>query len=155
MKPNGSLTTLFPDVRVKSVVEVRGADGCGPELTKALAALWKGILYERSARAAAFEPVRGLSLDDRRAFAVAAGREGLMGRLPDGRTVAEIARVVVKAASDGLCRQRCCGERGNDERFWLAPIEERLASLRSPADDALEVFERAGGRALAEHLRCA
>jgi len=149
------LTTLFPDVRVKSVVEVRGADGSGPELTKALAALWKGILYDREARAAAFEPVRGLSLADRRAFVVAAGREGLAGRLPDGRGVLSVAREVVGAAAAGLCRQRCCGDRGDDERLWLAPLEERILSGRSPADEALEVHAREGDRALAAFLRCA
>jgi glutamate--cysteine ligase len=149
------LTTLFPDVRVKSVVEVRGADGCTPELTKALAALWKGILYDREARAAAFEPVRRLSLEDRRAFVVAAGREGLAGRLPDGRGVLDVAREVVSAASEGLCRQRCCGQRGDDERLWLAPLQERIASGRSPADDALEALSRGGDRALASFLRCA
>ena len=149
------LTTLFPDVRVKSVVEVRGADACDAELTKALPALWKGLLYDRTARAAALEPVRGLSLEDRRAFALAAGKDGLAGKLPDGRTVAEIARIVLKAAADGLCRQRCCGEGGDDERLWLAPLSERVASGRSPADDALEVFLRDGDRALAAFLRCA
>jgi len=149
------LTTLFPDVRVKSVLEVRGADGNGPELTKALAALWKGILYDRAARAAALEPVRSLSLDDRRAFVLAAGRDGLAGRLPDGRRVADVARVVVDAAAAGLCRERCCGDRGDDERLWLAPLAERVASGRSPADDALEAFERGGDRALAAFLRCA
>jgi glutamate--cysteine ligase len=149
------LTTLFPDVRVKSVIEMRGADGNGPALTKALVALWKGILYDRTARAAAFEPVRTLSLEDRRAFLLAAGREGLAGRLPDGRRIAEIAGRVVEAAAAGLCRQRCCGERGDDERPWLAPLAERAASGRSPADDALEVLERDGDRALAAFLRCA
>jgi glutamate--cysteine ligase len=149
------LTTVFPDVRVKAVVEVRGADACGPELTKALVALWKGILYDREARAEAFEPVRGLSLEDRRAFVVAAGRSALEGRLPDGRRIAEVARAVVEAASRGLCRQRCCGDRGDDERLWLAPLAERAASGRSPADDALEVLARGGDRALATFLRCA
>jgi glutamate--cysteine ligase len=149
------LTTVFPDVRVKSVVEVRGADANGPELTKALAALWKGILYDREARAAALDPVSRLSQEERRAFVEVAGREGLAGRLPDGRAVAEIARAAVDAASRGLCRQRCCGDRGDDERLWLTPIEERIASRRSPADDALEVLARGGDRALAALLRCA
>jgi glutamate--cysteine ligase len=149
------LTTVFPDVRVKSVVEVRGADANGPELTKALVALWKGILYDRAARAAAFEAVRGLSIEERRAFAEVAGRDGLAGRLADGRTVREVARAVVDAAARGLCDQRCCGERGEDERRWLAPLSERAASGRSPADDALEVHARGGDRALAAFLRCA
>jgi glutamate--cysteine ligase len=149
------LTTVFPDVRVKSVVELRGADANGPELTKALVALWKGILYDRAARAAAFEAVRGLSLEDRRAFAAVAGREGLGGRLADGRTVRDVAGAVVDAAARGLCSQRCCGDRGEDERLWLAPLSERVASGRSPADDALEVLAKGGDRALAAFLRCA
>jgi glutamate--cysteine ligase len=68
--------------------------------------------------------------------------------------VLEIARALLDAASDGLCRQHCCGERGEDERMWLDPLRARVASGRAPADDALEAFRR-GPRALAEHLRCA
>jgi len=149
------LTTVFPDVRVKAVVEVRGADACGPEMTKALAALWKGLLYDREARAWAFEAVSRFSLAERRAFVEAAGRDGLSGRAPDGRPIVELARTLLDAAANGLCRQRCCGEGGDDERVWLAPLRERAASGRSPADDALEVLAKDGPRALAAFLRCA
>jgi glutamate--cysteine ligase len=149
------LTTLFPDVRVKSVVEVRGADACGPELTKALTAFWKGILYDRAARAEAFEAVGPLSLEERRAFIEVAGRDALQGRLPGGRTVRDVAGAVVAAARRGLGRQHCCGDRGDDECQWLAPLAERAASGRAPADDALEVFGKGGDRALAAFLRCA
>jgi len=148
------LTTVFPDVRVKSVVEVRGADACGPELSKALVALWKGILYDRGARAEAFEAVGSLSLDERRAFVEVAGRDGLAGRIA-GRRVRDIAGAVVEAAARGLAREHCCGEGGKDECLWLAPLRERVASGRSPADDALEVFAKGGDRALASFLRCA
>ena len=148
------LTTLFPEVRVKGVVEVRGADACDAPMTKALLALWKGVLYDREARAWAWDAVRTLSVADRRALMETACREGLAGVAPDGRAVAEIARTVLDAASGGLCRQSCCGERGEDERVWLAPLEARVASRRAPADDALDAFRR-GPRALAEHVRCA
>ena len=148
------LTTLFPDVRVKGVVEVRGADSCDLPMTKALLALWKGILYEREARARAWDLVKDFDAAERRSFVRAAGKDGLAGRAPGGRPIAEIARALLDAASDGLCRQSCCGERGQDERIWLAPLAERAASRRSPADDALDAFRR-GPRALAEHLRCA
>jgi glutamate--cysteine ligase len=149
------LSTLFPDVRVKGVVEVRGADACGPEMTKALLALWKGILYDRDARAWAWDAVKRFTVPERVALMQAAGREGLAGRAPDGATLRDIAGTLVEAASAGLCRQNCCGERGEDERRWLAPLSERVASGRSPADDALEVFRREGDRGLATHLRCA
>ncbi len=149
------LTTLFPDVRVKGVVEVRGADACDAAMTKALAALWKGILYDRESRAAAFELVKGLGVPARRALGSAAGRDGLAARLPDGRTLAAVAVELVELAARGLCRQKCCGQRGEDERVWLEPLRDRAERERSPADDALDAFRRGGSRALAAHLRVA
>jgi glutamate--cysteine ligase len=148
------LTTLFPEVRVKGVVEVRGADACDAAMTKALLAFWKGVLYDREARAWAWDVVRRFTVPERRAFTEAAGRDGLAAVAPDGRPIAEIARTLLDASAGGLCRQSCCGERGQDERIWLAPLEARVEARRSPADDALEAFRR-GPRALAEHLRCA
>lgn len=148
------LTTLFPEVRVKGVVEVRGADACDAPMAKALLAFWKGILYDREARAWAWDCVRRLTLEQRRAFTEAAGRDGLAAVAPDGRPIAELARTLLDAAAGGLCRQSCCGERGEDERVWLVPLEARVEARRSPADDALDAFRR-GPRALAEHARCA
>ncbi len=149
------LTTLFPDVRVKGVVEVRGTDACDLRMTQALVAFWKGILYDREARAAAWDAVKGFTLAERRAFMEAAGRDGLAAKAPDGRPMAELARALVEVASGGLCRQRCCGQRGDDERVWLAPLEERAREARCPADESLAVFRRGGPRAMAEHVRCA
>ncbi len=148
------LTTLFPEVRVKGVVEVRGADSCDASMTQALLAFWKGVLYDREARAWAWDTVKRFTIAERRAFMESAGRDALAGRAPDGRTIAEVARVLLDAASAGLCRQNCCGEKGQDERIWLGPLEERAASGRSPADEALDAL-RLGPRALAEKLRCA
>ena len=149
------LSTLFPEVRVKGVVEVRGADCCDAAMTKALAAFWKGLLYDRASREEAFGLVRDVSVEDRRRLSLAAGREGLQARLPDGRTLQELTREVVEIAARGLCAQHCCGGRGEDERVWLEPLRARAESGRSPADDALAVFRKGGNRALAEHWRLA
>lgn len=148
------LTTLFPEVRVKGVVEVRGADAVGPGLTEALAAFWKGILYDRQSREMAWEAVSRFTPAERRDLMDAAGREGLAGPAPDGRSLGRILGALLEAASAGLCRQGCCGEKGEDERVWLAPLQERAASGRSPADDALEAFRRGGPAALAAAQRC-
>jgi glutamate--cysteine ligase len=149
------LTCLFPDVRVKGVVEVRGADACDGPMTKALPAFWKGLLYDRQACAAAWEELRAWTLAERRALLHQAALEGLAARTPDGRTLREVARALLRISAEGLCRQRCCGERGADERVWLRPLEERAESGRSPADEALEAFRRGGDRGLAEALRVA
>jgi glutamate--cysteine ligase len=149
------LSTIFTDVRVKGVVEVRGADAVDPPMVRALLALWKGILYDRDSRDWAWDQVKRWTLEERRRLASATGREALRARTPDGRTLGELAGVLVDAAKLGLCRQHCCGQRGEDERIWLAPLEARVASGRSPAEEALEAFRRGGDRALAAHLRCA
>jgi glutamate--cysteine ligase len=149
------LSTVFTEVRVKGVVEVRGADAGGPEMIRALLAFWKGIFYDRDSRAWAWDAVKRWSLEGRRALTRAAGRDGLRAPTPDGRTLATLAGELVEAARLGLCRQHCCGDRGEDEQIWLAPLDERVASGRTPADEALERFRAGGPRALAEHLRCA
>ncbi len=149
------LSTLFPEVRVKGVVEVRGADACDAAMTRALLAFWKGLLYDRQARDWAWDAVRKLTVPERRALMVAAGRQGLQARLPDGRTLAEVAGTLLDAAEGGLCRQHACGERGDDERKYLAPLRARAESGRCPADEALDAFRAGGPRALAAHLRCA
>ncbi len=149
------LTTLFPEVRVKGVVELRGADAGDAAHAKSLVAFWKGIFYDIGARERAWELVRGLSVPERRALMSAAGRDGLAARLPDGRTLSEVARELIEAAAEGLCRQHCCGQRGQDERVWLEPLRARAESGRSPADEALDAFRRGGDAALREHLRVA
>jgi glutamate--cysteine ligase len=149
------LSTLFPEVRVKGVVEVRGADACDAGMTRALLAFWKGLLYDQQARDWAWDAVRRYTVPQRRALMVAAGREALQARTPDGRTLAELSGTLLDAAEAGLCRQHACGEKGEDERKFLAPLRERAVSGRAPADEALEVFRARGPRALAEHLRCA
>jgi glutamate--cysteine ligase len=149
------LTTVFPEVRVKGVVEVRGADAVDLATTRAILALWKGILYDRDARAWAWDAVKRLDVPARRALTLEAGRQGLGARLPDGRRLAQLAGTVLDAAADGLCRQHACGERGEDERIYLGPLRERVESGRSPADDALDAWRAGGDRGLFEHLRCA
>ncbi|MBI5066969.1 MAG: glutamate--cysteine ligase [Deltaproteobacteria bacterium] len=149
------LSCLFPDVRLKGVVEVRGADACDMEMTKALAAFWKGLLYDRGARLEAWEEVRGLDLAARRQAVKDAGRQALAAPWPRGGTLGQLAGRLLAISAEGLCRQNCCGEKGEDERHWLDPLRERALSGRSPADEALEAFERGGDRALVAKLRCA
>ncbi len=149
------LSTLFPEVRVKGVVEVRATDACDAGMTRALLALWKGLLYDRQARDWAWDAVKRYSVAERRALMVAAGREGLKGRTPDGRTLQSLAGTMLDAAEGGLCRQNACGEKGEDERKYLAPLRARAESGRTPADEALEAWRAGGDLALAAHLRCA
>lgn len=59
------LTTIFPDVRLKTFLEMRGADGGPWRLICALPAFWVGLLYDPDAQAQAAELVSTWTQDDR------------------------------------------------------------------------------------------
>jgi len=131
------LTTLFPDVRIKKIIEVRGADAVPPGLTCSLPALWKGLLYEPAARAAAQALVDFGSHEDRLAARRAAAHRGLAAEYAQ-RPMLALARELVAIASEGLRRIGHAGSIDADECGFLDPIREQLETGRSPGEVVLE-----------------
>ena len=129
------LSTLFPEVRLKTVLEVRGADAVGVDLTGALAALWRGLLYDAGALDAALSLVPALRFEEHLELAAAARRQGLAGRV-GRRDIGALAREMVQLARRGLERL------DPQDAPLLEPLEEVAASGRSPAHRVLEAWER-------------
>src|SRR5688572_18156644 len=98
------LTTLFPEVRLKHYLEVRGADAGPRPMVLALPALWKGLLYDRAACEGAVRLTAGLSYPERLALRAEVPRAGLLAQLPDGRRALDVARELVALAREGLLR---------------------------------------------------
>ncbi|HTO97520.1 MAG TPA: glutamate-cysteine ligase family protein, partial [Myxococcales bacterium] len=96
------LTTLFPEVRVKRVLELRGADVVPLPWMMALPALWVGILYDRGAREAAAQLTRDWKFSQLLDFQAEVARGALHARGPDGSTALELARDLVRIARAGL-----------------------------------------------------
>jgi glutamate--cysteine ligase len=134
------LTTLFPEVRLKQVVEVRGADAVPCHLTCALPALWKGILYDAEALSAAWELVEDWSFEERDAALGEVSRKGLAAEVPGG-PVLPLAREVVSIAFGGLRRIAHPGESRDDERGFLEPLFEQLETEKSPGQVILDRWE--------------
>jgi glutamate--cysteine ligase len=134
------LTTLFPEVRLKQVVEVRGADAVPCHLTCALPALWKGILYDAEALSAAWKLVEDWSFEEREAALGAVSRKGLAAEVPGG-PVLPLAREVVSIAFGGLRRIAHPGESRDDERGFLEPLFEQLETEKSPGQVILDRWE--------------
>ena len=132
---NDHLTTLFPEVRVKRVLELRGADCVPPPYLLALPALWMGVLYDAQARAAAAELVRGWSFTELVAFQGEVARSALAARGPRGATALALSRELVAIAREGL--GRWAQQSGFDERRYLAPIEELARDGRTLAERAV------------------
>jgi glutamate--cysteine ligase len=135
------LTTLFPEVRIKRFLEVRGADAVPPSLTCSLPALWKGLLYDDQARAGALELAGGWSADERQAVLEDVARRGLAAAAPGGRTLLEPARELVALADAGLRRLGHAGRRDPDESGFLDPVRGQLEVGRSPGRVVLDHWE--------------
>ncbi len=135
------LTTLFPEVRLKRFIEVRGADAVPPNLTCSLPALWKGLLYDADARAGALALAGSWSAAERQACLERVARGGLAARGPDGRPVVELCHELVALADAGLRRIGHAGRRDPDESSFLDPVRAQLESGKSPGRALLDLWE--------------
>jgi len=141
------LTTLFPDVRLKRWIEVRGADAVPPGLTCSLPALWKGLLYDAAARKAAFDLVAHCSFEEREAARVDVSRRGLSASYA-GHPVLELARNLAEIARGGLSRIAHAGRRDADETGYLDPVFERVGDGTSPGQLVVDRWEGEWGRSM-------
>jgi glutamate--cysteine ligase len=134
------LSTLFPDVRLKSFIEMRGADAGPREYLYALPAFWVGLLYDRAALDAAWAFVKDWTAEERQALRDGVPRTAL--DTPFRRTkVLDIAREMVALSADGLKRRRRQDDAGSDESIYLAPLQEIVATGKTPAQILLREFE--------------
>ncbi len=149
------LTTLFPEVRLKRFIEVRGADAVPAELTCGLPALWKGLLYDAGARSAGLELLLGTRPEARAEGLKDVARRGLGAQLA-GKPVLDFARELVEISSEGLRRIGHAGRVDPDERPYLEPVREQLEAGESPGQEVLRRWhEEWDGRVdhLIEHAR--
>jgi glutamate--cysteine ligase len=134
------LTTLFPEVRMKGFLEMRGADA-GPwrELC-ALPALWVGILYDSVSLDSAWEMAKDWSQEEREALRREVPRRGLKARIR-GRSAAELAREMLALAEAGLRRRGKLNAQGQDETRFLKVLWKIAGAGRTCAEELIERYE--------------
>ncbi|MBU3077306.1 glutamate--cysteine ligase [Sphingomonas quercus] len=135
------LSTAFPEVRLKTFLEMRGADGGPWGRICALPALWVGLLYDGAALDAAWDLVKGWSLAERQALRDAVPVEGLRARLPGGGTLLDLGREALAISSEGLKARARLNGAGDDERGYLDPLRQVIADGRTPAELLLARYE--------------
>jgi glutamate--cysteine ligase len=129
------LSTLFPDVRLKTYLEMRSADCVPPRLIPALPALWKGILYDAAALEAAWDLVKAWTFEERIAHRASVCRHALAAEVPGKPYKSQaLAKELVAIARQGL---------PGDETHLLDPLEAIAASGRSLADHTVAWLEAA------------
>jgi glutamate--cysteine ligase len=133
------LTTLFPEVRLKRVLEVRGAD-CGPLANiAALPALYKGLLYDVTARDAAWTLMDGPTADELTRLHQDIAVRGYQARYRD-RLVLELCEELVDIASAGLVRIGDKDWKGEDESKYLKPLVQALEEGTTFAERLLKKY---------------
>jgi glutamate--cysteine ligase len=134
------LSTAFPEVRLKSFLEMRGADGGRWGRICALPALWVGLLYDDQALDAAWDLVKHWTIEERGRLRGEVPKLALEARTPDGRSMQEFAGEVLEIASGGLTRRGFLNGAGDNEGGFLDPLRDVVATGMTPADRLLDKY---------------
>jgi glutamate--cysteine ligase len=133
------LTTLFPEVRLKRFLEMRGADSGPWQRITALPALWVGLLYDAQALDAAWELVKDWTAEERQALRDEVPRTALATPFRS-TTVSQIALEVLWIARRGLRARRRITPASQDESMYLDLLDEMAATGRTLADRLIECY---------------
>ncbi|OQP85990.1 glutamate--cysteine ligase [Rhizobium rhizosphaerae] len=133
------LSTLFPDVRLKRFLEMRGADGGPWRRICALPAFWVGLLYDDDALSAAEELTRRLSYGDVITFRDQVPSRGLKAEV-NGLSMLDLAREALAISRQGLQARGRLNAEGADESHFLAPLEEAVARRSTLAEELLALY---------------
>ena len=138
------LSTIFPEVRLKRYLEMRGADGVPWGRLPALPAFWVGLLYDNDSLDAAWDIVKDWNADERQALRDDVPRFGFKARIRD-RYLFEIAKECLVLSYSGLRRRGRVDHLGRDESRHLEPLRSHHR-FRAHAGrrDAGEIQRRRG-----------
>jgi glutamate--cysteine ligase len=134
------LSTAFPEVRMKQFLEMRGADGGRWGRICALPAFWVGLLYDDTALDAAWELVKGWTMEQREALRDAVPKLALDAPIPGGGTLGDIAGDVLDIAASGLNARARLNASGDNESGFLDPLREIVRTGKVPAQVLLDRF---------------
>jgi glutamate--cysteine ligase len=141
------VSTIFPEVRLKRYLEMRGADGGPWRRLPALPAYWAGILYDDDSLDAAWDLVKHWTAEERQKLRDDVPKLGFAARIA-GHDVLHLAKTTIGLAEKGLTRRRRLDAGGQDETRYLRPIQEYVARGITPAEELLEKFHGAWGRSV-------
>ena len=139
------LSTAFPEVRLKSFLEMRGADGGPWSRICALPAFWVGLLYDEGALDAAWELVKGWTMEERETLRNAVPKLALEAPIPGGRKLLDLAREILPIARAGLTARARLNDSGDNETGFLGTLEEITASGMVPAQRLLDLYHSEWG----------
>ena len=139
------MSTAFPEVRLKSFLEMRGADGGPWNRICALPAFWVGLLYDQTALDAAWGEVKHWSIEEREALRNAVPAQALSAKIPGGGTLRDLAGRILDISSAGLAARNKLNSSGDNETGYLDPLREIVASGKTVAEQMLDKYHSEWG----------
>jgi len=134
------LSTAFPEVRLKSFLEMRGADGGPWSRICALPALWVGLLYDQTSLDAAWDLVKDWTMEEREQLRNAVPKLALDAPIPGGGTLRDIGKEALKISRAGLTARARLNSSGDNETGFLETLDEIVASGKVPAQRLLDLY---------------
>lgn len=134
------MSTAFPEVRLKSFLEMRGADGGPWNRICALPAFWVGLLYDQTALDAAWDEVKHWTMEEREALRSAVPKQALSANIPGGGTLRDLAGRILDISSAGLAARNKLNSIGDNETGFLDPLREIVASGKTVAEQMLDKY---------------
>ncbi|MFV0521687.1 MAG: glutamate--cysteine ligase [Mangrovibacterium sp.] len=131
-------STVFPDVRLKQYIEMRGADGSCVGHIAALSAFWVGLLYDEQSRNEAYEIISAWSIEDMLELRKQVPKKALKATSVN-LNAWDIAKKMLQLADDGLTRRAnlCCTA---DESRYLKPLRKIVNSGITQAEQNLHLY---------------
>jgi glutamate--cysteine ligase len=133
------LSSIFPEVRLKRYLEMRGADSNPWRLLPALPAYWVGLLYDDDSLDAAWDLVKNWTAPERQKLRDDVPRLGFKARIRATPGL-ERAGATLVIARKGLARRERLDSVGADETRYLEPLEKFVERGITPAEELLEKF---------------
>ena len=133
------VSTIFPEVRLKRYLEMRGSDGGPWRRIPALPAYWVGLLYDDASLDAAWDIVKDWTAAERQKLRDDVPSLGFKATIR-GQSLLDLATVTLKLARQGLTRRSRHDANGHDETRYLRPLQEFVARGITPAEELLEEF---------------
>jgi glutamate--cysteine ligase len=136
------MSTLFPEVRLKKFLEMRGADGGTWSRICALPALWVGLLYDDQALDQAYDMIKDWTPAEHQALRNNVPRDALNVSFRNG-TVQDLSKQLLDISAGGLERRAELNNMGEDERVFLKSLYDTVKSGKTTAQRMLDCYHGA------------
>ncbi|MEM8800573.1 MAG: glutamate--cysteine ligase [Pseudomonadota bacterium] len=138
------LSTVFTEVRLKTFLEMRGADGGPWSRLCGLPAVLGGLLNDPPAQQKASAQIAAWRVEEQEALRAEVSKHGLKAEFR-GAPLYQIAREVVRISDEGLGRRAMKNSMGESEQGFLKVLWDSVQSGDNAADRMLALYHREWG----------